>query len=144
MGTNYSLYKIPTWEELENIKSSIDEGNLIEAKRMMPDEIHIGKASNGWEFTFNHNNWQYFDKSKKSLKDFVSQCKIIDEYGQVISHDEFWKMVESKKGGLNSERYAELWDEIHPNQPKPYYMTSGRPTEIEVDGLRFSTSTKFC
>jgi len=143
MGTNYSLYKIPTWEELEKIKSLIDEENLLEVKRIIPDKIHIGKSSSGWEFLFNHNDWKYFDKSKKSLKDFVSQCNIEDEYGRIISNDDFWNMVESKKGGLNSERYAEKWDEIHPNQPKPYYMTSGRKNEIEVDGLRFSMSTEF-
>lgn len=64
-------------------------------KRFDPD-IHIGKKSYGWAFSFrgyrdypeNLTTWQ---KWKEYLKD----KEIVDEYGDLVKYDKFMEMVET-------------------------------------------------
>jgi len=91
------------------------------------DEIHIGKSSYGWSFTFHalddyiklssidpkfalldNNEMQIKISSYKEWKEFFQKyiieyetVKIFDEYGTEISLEEFYKLVELKKGGKN-------------------------------------------
>lgn len=75
-----------------NITEYYDEnGDIIK----VPDtKIHIGKYSNGWIFEFAHNDWMYYDRTEKSIEDFVNnEYPIYDEYDREISKEEFWKWV---------------------------------------------------
>lgn len=145
MGTNYYVInKISDYEKEKAIKL-IKEGKISEARDIIcsEDKIHIGKSSGGWKFLFNHNNWEYFKKDIDSLKSFLSDNEIVDEYGHPISSDEFWKMVKAKEKGLDGDKYRDQWDEIHPDTPKPFYMRMGHKSDEDFFGLRFSTSTNF-
>lgn len=94
------------------------------------EEIHIGKSSAGWEFTFAWNNGEYY-KSLPELKKWLRGRQIVDEYGRKVTKKDFWGLVEVKIGGLNLDTY----DEEYPNHntfnvnPKEYYVL--------VDGVRF-------
>lgn len=141
MGTNYYGRIIPTEEKKEEMINAIRDGRYLDAISLLPYQVHIGKSSAGWQFCFNHNNWEYFGKSVESLKEFLSSCLIYDEYGESISFDDFWQFVESKKDGLDHKKYMDKWDEIHPNQSKPYY--ANEELDFHIDGIKFSTHTQF-
>lgn len=154
MGTNY--YAIPKWDD-SKIKSSIikkvkkDDLDgaiiLIEQLKIMNQGIHIGKSSCGWKFCFDHNNWKYFEKDKQSIVDFINSCEIIDEYNSPISTDEFWKLVESKKDGIDSKEYYTNWRKynigLDGKAVQPSYIPNDYG-EFYVDDLNFSTATDFC
>lgn len=145
MGTNFYVVQSLTDKEKEEMKSLIDNDLFDEAKRMIPKSIHIGKRSGGWKFIFNHNDWKYY-KDMDELKEFIRVNKFVDEYGQEINRIDFWEDVERRQSDgdmLDADSYDERWEEFHPNQSKPFYMTSGKETETIVEGYRFSTSTEF-
>lgn len=72
--------------------------------------MHIGKSSAGWKFLFHLYRTDYWDlkgeHSRKpnlysdleTLKEFLKNKKIMDEYGTEITNDEFFIMVENKQG----------------------------------------------
>lgn len=123
MGTNY--YAIPKADDAlkAEIKKAIDENDFEKARDLMPVKVHIGKGSIGWQFLFNHNDWKYFGKLRNGLDgidEFLSERKIIDEYGTYIPVEEFWDYVNGKVN----------------YKPDLTYGT------IE-DGLNYSNSTEF-
>jgi len=81
------------------------------------DDIHIGKSSSGWSFSFRgYKDYDHedngFDKPVISWKDWKEILKkednIYDEYNLKISFKEFEKLVESKKDeSLNHVTYCE-------------------------------------
>lgn len=119
MGTNYYGMKIPTYKEKEVIKAAVDVNDWGLVYELLPEKIHLGKSSGGWEFCFDHNYWQYFGKCYKEMKEFIGSCAIIDEYGRSITHKEFWEKVEAKKGGLMGD------------------------DDIVINGLRFANYSDF-
>ena len=137
MGTNY--YAIPKWND-SKIKSSI-------VKKVMKQGIHIGKSSCGWKFCFDHNNWKYFKQNKQSIVDFINSSNIKDEYDRKITPNEFWKLVESKKDGIDNKDYFTNWDKYNKDvnghvYPKPSYIPD-ESDEFYVDDLRFISATNF-
>ena len=75
------------------------------------DDIHIGKSSAGWTFSFRgYKDYDYkdngFDNPVISWKDWKEilrkEDNIYDEYNQKISFKEFEKLVESKKEQPNN------------------------------------------
>lgn len=120
MGTNYYGMKIPTEEDKIKIKQAVDNGHWGLVKELIPEKIHIGKSSGGWQFCFDHNYWQYFDKDYNEIKEFINSLYITDEYGENITRRSFWKKVERKKEDGRVE------DE-----------------DIMVGGLRFAPYTDF-
>ena len=75
------------------------------------DEIHIGKSSHGWTFSFkgydkNHYEDNGFDKPIKSWKDWKEvlnkEDNIYDEYGQKISLEELEALIEDRKDQPNN------------------------------------------
>ena len=60
------------------------------------EEIHIGKSSIGWTFTFHATDKI---RSYKQWITFLSRkdVNIFDEYGKKVSLKEFKKLVESRK-----------------------------------------------
>lgn len=143
MGTNY--YAIPEVDDdkKQTLVDLIQEGMYGELQNSIPEkEVHIGKSSAGWQFCFNHNNWRHYD-SLKSLKEFIKECKLVTEYREEVTPEEFWNLVKVKKEGLYGDKYERDWDKIHPGESKPYHMISGMKTDVEWFGLRFSTSDDF-
>jgi hypothetical protein len=65
-------------------------------------ELHIGKNSVGWEFLF-HAHETPFLHSAQQLSTFLRFVEIIphvgvyNEYGEEVSIDDFWTMVDSAK-----------------------------------------------
>jgi hypothetical protein len=103
MGTNY--YKIPTTEEMEKRKlvliqqvtnlelspSSIESGFRVNKEDTWDTEspwdafledtnIHLGKRSGGWIFSWNFHDDKYYH-NKKTLLEFIRSGRLVDEYG---------------------------------------------------------------
>lgn len=140
MGTNFYLVRKLDDTQMVKAMTLLINHDYEEVKETLPQAIHIGKSSAGWQFCFNHNNWKYFH-SKPSLEEFLVSGTIYDEYGRSVSPEDFWGKVHSKKEGLNHTTYMERWEEIHPGTPRPYY--EHEPQDFEVDGLTFSKWTEF-
>jgi hypothetical protein len=66
------------------------------------EEVHVGKSSVGWQFTF-HMPEGIVIKSAKAMRTFLDGKLIFDEYGKTVTHEEFWEMVESKQGKRRNE-----------------------------------------
>lgn len=95
MGTNYYAH---------NTKNACDKcGRGAE-------EHHIGKASFGWKFLFNP-----FKRSYKEWIKYLKEeaCKIVDEYGKIVTLEDFIENVQSKQKGISlkdEEMYMRSWD----------------------------------
>jgi len=65
------------------------------------EKIHIGKNSFGWTFCFSAAD------GIRSYKDWITRIEaggtIVDEYGAVITLDQFKALVESKRGAENND-----------------------------------------
>ena len=99
MGTNFYCKRIPTQEQLNSIaklvvSKQIDEA--IDKLNEVNEKIHICKCSCGWQVGFDHNNGEYYEPTRKSLEEFLSQpgTVIFDEYNNEYSYDEFWKEID--------------------------------------------------
>ena len=99
MGTNFYCKRIPTQEQLNSIaklvvSKQIDEA--IDKLNEVNEKIHICKCSCGWQVGFDHNNGEYYQPTRKSLEEFLSQpgTVIFDEYNNEYSYDEFWKEID--------------------------------------------------
>lgn len=125
MGCNYYA-KIKLTDELETqLIEAVKNHDFEKIKMLMPTNIHIGKSSIGWQFLFNHNNWKYFDENIESLRYFLLNSEIKDEYDEVMPSEKFLAMVELQK------RF------------KPNLKYNGEKTGEMLFGLNFSTSTDF-
>lgn len=89
MGTNYYLHY--------NVCESCGRS----------DSIHIGKCSAGWKFLF---HWHHNIRNVNEYKDRMKQpgAVIMDEYTEVISYDDFWKMVEEKQSEDPHEEFSNI------------------------------------
>ena len=127
MGTNFYGKKIPTKKQLEEIADTVLQGKLEIVKEMLEDfeTIHIGKSSGGWRFLFDHNSC--VRPTFEEYKEWVSEFEITSEYGEKVSQEDFWKLVERKQTEKSSIEKT--------NHPEWY---------IIIDGYEFSTSTNFC
>ena len=98
--------------------------------------VHLGKRSMGWKILWNFNEDKFF-KDKESLLEFIKSGRILDEYGDELSQDEFIEMSFSwgQEDGFDSESYYLKYPESRNSWSKP---------ERYVDGLRISDSTDFC
>lgn len=145
MGTNF--YCIPKCERKNSLKNiSNDLINYIEKndfinndevdryieamKSCLPKEIHLGKRSAGWQFLWDFNNWKYYKDNLDSIKEFLKDKIIYNEYGEQFTIDEFFnKEIDYclyKKDNLLNGSEGEYANQYHYN-----------------DGLRFSKYTDF-
>lgn len=110
MGTNY--YAIPKADEETKAKiiEAIKNELWGEARSIMPESIHIGKSSMGWQFLFNHHDWQYFDKTQASIAKFLDNCVIYDSYNETITPNQFWVMVDRKREHRAETQYGFIED----------------------------------
>jgi hypothetical protein len=153
MGTNfYAIKQLPN-----SIKGKICElietDRYDEAKKLFDDnyeKIHIGKSSFGWKFIFDYNHFKYYDLNRKSINDFLcrNDVKLYDEYGEQVSIDDFWILVDSKKDGYDNISYYKdndtlpfiLFEELIPDDLKEYNVEA---YEFYSDDLRFASTTDF-
>ena len=99
MGTNFYCKRIPTQEQLNSIAKLVVSKQIDEAIDKLNEaneRIHICKCSCGWQVGFDHNNGEYYQPTRKSLKEFLSQpgMVIFDEYNNEYTYDEFWKEID--------------------------------------------------
>jgi hypothetical protein len=86
----------------------------------VPTPIHIGKSSGGWKFSFNYNNGIYY-KNIAEMREWVKDKLIEDEYGKLVTHAKFWRLVAMKQ----SEKLAHA--EQHPSE-----------NDFMIDGYSFT------
>ena len=91
MGTNYYIKE-----------------NICPLCKRADKEIHLGKSSSGWRFMFNYNKGRYY-KDIKEMQKWLADKRIEDEYGEEVSHLDFWDMVQDKQkeksdGGVGKYR----------------------------------------
>ena len=113
MGTNYYIKK-DTCQECGHT----------------PPSIHLGKSSQGWQFSFQYNDGQYY-KNVEEMKEWTKDKIITDEYERVISWEEFWEMVDEKQkreGNMNHSDYIKLH---HPSM---------MPNNVKIDGYSFTNN----
>jgi hypothetical protein len=159
MGTNY--YRIPSEEEvaqrkillekriaeMETTPLAISHSFGVETEnswdRQTPwDEfmkgmnVHLGKRSGGWKFSWNFHKNKYYS-NKKELVDFLNSGRVIDEYGVEISSGAFLEMA------LNW--CTDGWDvqTYYASHPGSFSFITPAHYDRYVDGLCVSASTDF-
>lgn len=167
MGMNYFAVLSPTEDYKTNLNDVLDNikhellhhGKLHWETQERLDNlnrtIHIGKSSVGWQFLWEHHNGKYYDVTLDSIKEFLSNCTIIDEEYRELTADEFFEEIGCKL--YKSDKYCniELYHKKYPEEYKYYvghdneiivrgktYKTNEYP-EFENDGLRFAGNGDF-
>lgn len=177
MGTNfYYIRKIEDSDKeelnkrLDDVKRILnDDGNPRELRGsvsylldyieydMKKTSIHIGKRSCGWQFLFNHNDFEFYGPTLESIKAFLNNPdgKIIDEYGKEYTADEFWneevgERLYYKKGEyINCEEYYSKPENLRYFYPSECTVEHDGTTykskyhEYTINGLRFSDTKEF-
>ena len=110
MGTNFYCKRIPTQEQLNSIAKLVVSKQIDEAIDKLNEaneRIHICKCSCGWQVGFDHNNGEYYQPTRKSLEEFLSQpgMVIFDEYNNEYTYDEFWKEIDEHNANTRN-----IWD----------------------------------
>jgi hypothetical protein len=99
--------------------------------------IHLGKRSAGWKFCWNFHKGKYYNNKEELIK-FVLSGRVVDEYGTSINPKEFLDMAFdwNPDGLVVNEEYYE-------NNPSDSYFNNPKYYDLDIDGLRVSTSTEF-
>lgn len=162
MGTNFYCKRIPTKEQLNSIADLVVNEKLddaIDELQGLNQKIHICKRSCGWQIGFDHNNGEYYQPTRKSLEEFLSQPDIVifDEYKQKYTFDEFWKEIDehnaNPRNNWDSKKYIE--DQRNHNYPDFISWEDTRKVKemFHIDtiyndfyngGLRWNIFTDFC
>lgn len=97
---------------------------------IIPERVHLGKRSHGWQFLWDYHDGRYFKANLESIKEYLKDKIIVDEYGEVFSLDQF----------LNEE----IADCLYNTDGKLYDGMESYPSYYFIsDGLRFSKSEDF-
>ena len=97
---------------------------------IIPERVHLGKRSYGWQFLWDFHDGRYFKANLGSIKEFLKDKIIVDEYGGVFSHDQF----------LNEE----IADYLYNTDGKLHDCVKLLPSYYFIsDGLRSSKSEDF-
>ena len=155
MGTNYYIVKKAS-ERKEDLNDmiaklqTVGEGpgldreveNIVEQFYEEKGEVHLGKNSHGWKFGWNFHNGKYYS-SKQELIDFVKSAGVVvDEYGEEHDAEEFLSWALNKEGWTYGEEYVKhFYDDKGKSRP---FTASPKYFDLEIDGLRVSSSTDFC
>lgn len=164
MGTNFykvikpKINKSQVKEITKNVKQIIkasDENCFItdeqldyineQLSELKFTKVHLGKRSCGWQFLWNHNNCEYYEKTLESIKTFLNKNDgwIEDEYGDKYTVDQFIKeeigeaMYNDPEKYINGPQYDKGKNICDWIKSSNYEFTT-------PEGLRFSTSTEFC
>ena len=160
MGTNFYCKRIPTKEQLNSIADLVVNEKLDEAIDELQEvnqKIHICKRSCGWQIGFDHNNGEYYQPTRKSLEEFLSQpdMVIFDEYNQKYTFEEFWKEVDehnaNPRNNWDSKKYNQeqnepswsiCWSDIH--NVKEIFRIETYVNDFYNSGMRWNVFTDFC
>ena len=100
MGGNYYLYK-PAFTK-QQIMQAVEEERYDDVKDMIDEnekcKYHIGKRSGGWTFTFDHNNWVFFE-NREELDKWLKSGQILFDDGTKVTFDDFWQNVNERASG---------------------------------------------
>lgn len=97
---------------------------------IIPERVHLGKRSYGWQFLWDYHDGRYFKANLESIKKFLKDKIIFDENKEVFSLDQF----------LNEE----IADYLYNTDGKLYDCVELLPSYYFIsDGLRFSKSENF-
>lgn len=141
MGTNYYWRPLITEEEREallektkNVKTLQEIKGFIynDILKEREAEVHIGKSSCGWQFLFYLGIRKYTcgqSLKREDIDKWLRSGIIVDEYGDEISADKFWQLVDTKKDGIDYNQYYKEFPE------DSYYC---RAYDQQIDGLRFT------
>jgi hypothetical protein len=164
MGTNY--YRIPTAAEMEKRRDRLQSrirtmemtpGNIERNMAYMnnpKDEwsmlspwdefiedsnVHLGKRSGGWKFCWNFHEDKYY-KDKATLEAFIRSGRVVDEYGEELSAEEFITMAMEwgQPDGWDMQTYY-----IENPSHRISWVDYSKHADRYVDGLRISSSTDF-
>ena len=162
MGTNFYCKRIPTQEQLNSIAKLVVSKQIDEAIDKLNEaneRIHICKCSCGWQVGFDHNNGEYYQPTRKSLEEFLSQpgMVIFDEYNNEYTYDEFWKEIDEHNANTrNTWDSKKFTQEITISDNSSYICSSDirKVKELfDIDtsyndfyngGLRWIVFTDFC
>lgn len=164
MGTNFN--RIPTEGEVIKRKEQLikdidglflDPASIERDFQEYPDDsyestscwdrfldgmsIHLGKRSGGWKFCWNFNNNKYYS-NKEELLAFIRSGRIVDEYGTEHEVEEFIEMALTwgePDGLVMNEEYERKELDRNPSR----YFHGKEYWDLNIDGLRVSTSTQF-
>ena len=108
MGTNFFCVEIISRRQRSKIKSLLREYIEVVDKvntacdfhelhskynemilDCIPERVHLGKRSHGWQFLWDFHDGRYFKANLESIKEFLKDKIIVDEYGEVFSLDQF-------------------------------------------------------
>lgn len=123
-------------KEVENESNNINLQDIFLAYRenidtLLPEQIHIGKRSYGWQFLWNYHDGKYFDANLNSIKIFLEDKIIYDEYDRVYSLDAF---LNDAIGYCLYNKDGELEDGMDGVYSSHFFLS---------DGLRFSKFEDF-
>ena len=162
MGTNFYCKRIPTKEQLNSIADLVVNENLDDAIDKLHEinkKIHLCKRSCGWQIGFDHNNGEYYQPTRKSLEEFLSQPYIVifDEYNEKYTYDEFWKEIDehnaNPRNNWDSKKYIEdqrnhdysdfiSWEDTM--KVKEMFGIETYVNDFYNGGLRWNVFTDFC
>jgi hypothetical protein len=92
-----------------------------------PEGIHLGKSSMGWQFSFQYNGGTYY-KNVVEMREWLKDKQIEDEYGDPVTQEDFWLMIEAKQKP-EFKNHAEYVKQEYP---------SSAGTEHIINGYSFS------
>ena len=72
--------------------------NICPTCKRPEETIHLGKSSGGWKFMFQLNGCKFY-KNIKEMRKWLADKTIENEYGEQVSHLEFWDMAKDKQTG---------------------------------------------
>lgn len=140
MGANYYARRILTEDEIRKTLEDVEmylRGKLeaIERVDFVAGQIHLGKKSSGWQFHWQENK-NCYDCNLKSIKKYLYRKDIIiyDEYGGILTPDEFFEKIESSL--YRDENHIDCEDYHRMNPELPICRTQF----TSEDGLRFDTT----
>ena len=128
-------------KRIENADESVDIANMYDSckesiEEYIPEEIHLGKRSCGWQFLWDYHNGKYYEANLESIKKYLSDKIIYDEYGRIFTIDQFFNdeikyCLHNKDGKLeDGTDYGSIYGY------SSHYFKSN-------DGLRFSIDEDF-
>ena len=160
MGTNFYCKRIPTQDQLNSIADLVVNEKIDEAIERLHEvnkNIHLCKRSCGWQIGFDHNNGEYYQPTRKSLEEFLSQpdIEIFDEYNEKYTCEEFWKEIDTHNANprnkWDSKKYMQAqnepswsicWSDIQ--NVKEIFGIETLVNDFYNGGLRWNVFTDFC
>lgn len=123
-------------KEVENENNNVNLQDIFLAYRenidtLLPEQIHLGKRSYGWQFLWDYHNGKYYDENLESIKIFLEDKIIYDENDEVFSLDDF---LNDELGGCLYNKDGKLDDGMNSEYSHEFFLS---------DGLRFAKFEDF-